>query len=112
MLAKVIATAETRDLAIARLTSALRQYPILGIRTNVPFLLRILEHPRFRDASIHTGFLDAEGAALAERTAVTVPDDVQAAIEAHDESPAFAAGGRASSASAWDPWQQLKGWRS
>jgi acetyl-CoA carboxylase biotin carboxylase subunit len=112
MLAKVIATAETRDLAIARLTSALRHYPILGIRTNVPFLLRILEHPRFRNASIHTGFLDAEGAALAERTAGAVPDDVQAALDAHDESPAAAGASQASSASAWDPWQQLKGWRS
>ncbi len=34
-------------LAIARLIAALRDFPILGIRTNIPFLLRILEHPQF-----------------------------------------------------------------
>ena len=43
LLAKVIAVAETRELARARLTAALRDFPILGIRTNLPFLLRILD---------------------------------------------------------------------
>ena len=38
LLAKVIASAETRDLAIARLAAALRQFPVLGVRTNIPFL--------------------------------------------------------------------------
>jgi pyruvate carboxylase len=40
-------------------------YAILGIRTNIPFLLQILEHPQFVNASIDTGFLDRESAALA-----------------------------------------------
>ena len=35
MIAKVIATAETRDLAIARLAAALRAFPVLGVRTNI-----------------------------------------------------------------------------
>ena len=47
-------------LAIARLVAALREFPILGIRTNVPFLLRVLDHPRFRAGEIDTGFLDAK----------------------------------------------------
>ena len=55
MLAKVIASAETRSLAIARLAAALRAFPILGVRTNVPFLLRILDHPLYRDGRIDTG---------------------------------------------------------
>ena len=65
MLAKVIATGETRERATARLIAALRDYPILGIRTNIPLLLRILEHPRFQAGDIDTGFLDGDGAALA-----------------------------------------------
>ncbi|MBV9476832.1 MAG: ATP-grasp domain-containing protein, partial [Acidobacteria bacterium] len=48
MIAKVVATATTRDEAIARLMCALREFPILGVQTNVPFLLRVLDHPRFR----------------------------------------------------------------
>ncbi len=37
LIAKVIAQAETRDLAIARLIAALRAFPVLGIITNIPF---------------------------------------------------------------------------
>ncbi len=41
LIAKVIATAETRALAITRLVTALKDFPILGVRTNIPYLLRI-----------------------------------------------------------------------
>src|SRR5262245_34799284 len=66
LLAKVIATAATREEAVRRLVCALREFPILGVRTNTGFLLSILEHPRFRAGDIDTGWLDAEGASFAE----------------------------------------------
>src|SRR5439155_452940 len=78
MIAKVIATHETRALALARLTAALRAYPILGIRTNIPFLLSILEHPRFRAGEVDTGFLDGEGAGLVEAADIEMPPFVRA----------------------------------
>jgi acetyl/propionyl-CoA carboxylase alpha subunit len=68
MLAKVIATAESRPLAISRLVAALRALYIEGVRTNVPFLIQVLELPEFRDGRIDTGFLDREGARLAAET--------------------------------------------
>jgi len=71
MIAKVIATAETRDLAITRLTAALREFSIAGVRTNLPFLIRLLELPAFRAGAIDTGFLDREAAAIA----ATIADD-------------------------------------
>ena len=64
LLAKVIAWAETRDLAIARLSAALEQFVIDGITTNIPFVRRILEHPAFRAGTIDTGFLDREAVKL------------------------------------------------
>jgi acetyl/propionyl-CoA carboxylase alpha subunit len=64
LLAKVIAWAETRDLAISRLSAALGRFVIEGITTNIPFLQRILEHSAFRAGSIDTGFLDREAANL------------------------------------------------
>jgi acetyl-CoA carboxylase biotin carboxylase subunit len=70
MIAKVIATAATRDMAIARLCAALREFEIAGIRTNRSFLLRILESAAFRDGAIDTAFLDREGAAIAAEPAV------------------------------------------
>ncbi len=54
-------------LAIARLAAALRVFPILGVRTNIPFLVRVLEHPRSATARIDTGFLDREGASACVR---------------------------------------------
>jgi acetyl-CoA carboxylase biotin carboxylase subunit len=94
MLAKVIATAETRDLAIARLTAALREFSIDGVRTNLPFLVRLLELSAFRAGAIDTGFLDREGAKVAEQL------PLQSAIS----HPQSAIGDRHSSAVAYDPW--------
>jgi 3-methylcrotonyl-CoA carboxylase alpha subunit len=100
LLAKVIAVAETRDLAIVRLRAALHAYPVLGVRSNVSFLLRILDHPRFRDGAIDTGFVDREIAALLTGPGA-IPAFVHAAIAAH-AAPAPLAG--ATMPDAWDPW--------
>ena len=108
MLAKVIASAETRDAAIGRLIAALRAYPILGIRTNIPFLLRILQHPRFLAGEVDTGFLDGEGAMLAHNDSPEPEPYVRAAIAAHDDARAW---NHEPNASAEDPWATLRGWR-
>ena len=86
LLAKVIASAETRDLAISRLNAALRGYPILGIRTNIPYLLRILDHPQFQSGHVDTGFLERDGEALAEEPDPAIPPPVMAAMAAHSEA--------------------------
>jgi acetyl/propionyl-CoA carboxylase alpha subunit len=110
LLAKVIATAESRDLARTRLVTALRDFPVLGVRTNIPFLLGILEHPRFRDGSVDTAFLDTEGASLGHPEG-DAPDFVLAAIAAaeRDETGMPTAASRANGT--WDPWVRLNGWR-
>ena len=58
MLAKVIATAHTRELAIGRLLVALRGFDISGVATNQKLLERVLLDGRFVDGKIDTGFLD------------------------------------------------------
>jgi acetyl/propionyl-CoA carboxylase alpha subunit len=107
LLAKVIATSATREDAIQRLMCALREFPILGVHTNIEFLLRVLDHPRFRAGDVDTGFLDAEGAALAASGPVEIPNAVQTAIAAHEsESPQETQPARP------DPWQSLREWRA
>jgi acetyl-CoA carboxylase biotin carboxylase subunit len=64
LLAKLVAWGETRDAARQRARQALAQYPILGIRTNAPLLLRLLEHERFVAGDLDTHFLQTEAAAL------------------------------------------------
>jgi acetyl/propionyl-CoA carboxylase alpha subunit len=109
LLAKVIGFGETRHAAIARLTSALRDFPILGIQTNLPFLLRLLEHPRFQAADVDTGFLDREDDALARPAQGAAPPHVLAAIAAHSADDTGAASPQRFLT--WDPWRQLHGWR-
>jgi acetyl-CoA carboxylase biotin carboxylase subunit len=115
MIAKVIATAATRDEAIARLMSALRDFPILGVQTNVPFLLRVLDHPRFRAGEVDTGFLDGEGAGLATATPA-MPDVVREAIAAYESSASSHQSSVESRAASTelrhDPWDALTSWRS
>ena len=108
LLAKIVAWAETRDLARRRLVAALRRYPVLGIRTNIPFLIRVLEHPRFGDATIDTAFLDREGQALCEPVAGPGVAAALAAAAAHQGSTVRATNTRSSQ----DPWETLQGWRT
>jgi 3-methylcrotonyl-CoA carboxylase alpha subunit len=107
LLAKVIATSATREDAIQRLMCALREFPILGVHTNIEFLLRILDHPRFRAGDVDTGFLDAEGAALAASSPMEIPNAVQVAIAAHESES-----GPETPPSRPDPWQSLNEWRA
>jgi len=62
MLAKLICYAATRETCIDRLDRALRDYVILGTKTNVSWLRRVVTHPAFRDGRVSTRFLaDHEG---------------------------------------------------
>jgi 3-methylcrotonyl-CoA carboxylase alpha subunit len=107
MLAKVIAVGETRDAAISRLAAALRAYPILGVRTNIPYLLQLLDHPRFRAGDIDTGFLDSKAGDFA-RSAAEPPSFLREALsQLPDEADA-----RTSLGEATDPWLSLRNWRS
>jgi acetyl-CoA carboxylase biotin carboxylase subunit len=55
LIAKVIASAPTRDQAIFRLREAVRAFTIQGVKTNQPFIERVLQHEAFRQGDIHTG---------------------------------------------------------
>jgi acetyl/propionyl-CoA carboxylase alpha subunit len=111
MIAKVIAVAETRELARRRLLLALRSYPILGLRTNVPFLLRVLEHPAFQAGAIDTAFLDREAAAFAP-PAEDLPAFVREALEQiHDEAVTPGGPSQVDRPESRDPWSRLARWR-
>jgi acetyl-CoA carboxylase, biotin carboxylase subunit len=58
LLAKLIGYGTDRDQAIGRLTRALNEYFVGGIKTNISLFRRILSDPDFRAAKMDTGFLD------------------------------------------------------
>lgn len=60
MLAKVIVHAATRPLAIAKLESALSDFHVLGVKTNIPYILDVIRHPDFAAGRFDTGWLGRE----------------------------------------------------
>lgn len=63
MIAKVIARGADRASAIRRLRGALQKLVVTGVKTNIPFVLRILDDEEFLAARLHTqlGALIASG---------------------------------------------------
>jgi acetyl-CoA carboxylase biotin carboxylase subunit len=108
LLAKLVAWGETREAARHRALEALADYPILGIRTNVPLLLRLLSHERFVAGDLDTHFLQTEAAAL-------LPSDDTPSEDARAVAAAMRSGGRSGSSAetrgAPDPWTALRGRR-
>ena len=59
LLVKVTAWAPNPPEAIARMDRALREFRIRGVATNLTFLEAIIGHPKFRDNSYTTRFIDS-----------------------------------------------------
>jgi len=58
LLAKLIAWGEDRAEACERLSLALRRFRVGGVATTRDVLLRIVNHPQFRDGGVSTRFVD------------------------------------------------------
>ena len=60
MIAKLITYGDTRAEAIDRQILALDQFEIQGLGHNIDFLSAIMQHPRFREGELTTGFIAEE----------------------------------------------------
>ncbi|MBH5318065.1 acetyl-CoA carboxylase biotin carboxylase subunit [Paenibacillus sp. GSMTC-2017] len=58
MIAKLIVWGRTREEAIARMKRALSEFAIEGIRTTIPFHLKLLNHPKFVQGDFDIKFLE------------------------------------------------------
>jgi acetyl-CoA carboxylase biotin carboxylase subunit len=58
MISKLVAWAEDRPLALARMQRALGEYLVTGIKTTVPFFSWLLAQPDFQAGRFHTTYLD------------------------------------------------------
>ncbi|MCJ9702125.1 acetyl/propionyl/methylcrotonyl-CoA carboxylase subunit alpha [Bradyrhizobium sp. SHOUNA76] len=105
MLAKMIAWAPTRDVAIERLNRGLEESDVRGIVTNVPFLSALMTHPKVRTNAIDTGFIERELAVLTQAAPAPGELELCAAVAAviNDEQ-------QAARAQANSPWQTF-GWQ-
>jgi len=58
MISKLCAWGSNRDHAARRMLRALREYEISGIKTSIPFLIRVFENDEFRTGDFTTHFIE------------------------------------------------------
>jgi acetyl/propionyl-CoA carboxylase alpha subunit len=106
MLAKLIAHAETRVSAFDRLTAALREFEILGVRHNVAFLLALAQRREVRHGAVDTRFIERHLHELAQQATeptLRVAAAVAAAVAVRGPAPLA----RPEATAILDPWQTL-----
>jgi 3-methylcrotonyl-CoA carboxylase alpha subunit len=102
MIAKLIAWGSSRQAALIRLARALERTEVLGLRSNIGFLERLVSHPDFAAGQIDTGFIDGHLAELVDEA--LPPALVALAAEAWLL-------GEANAGLPASPWQRMDGWR-
>lgn len=60
LVAKLIVSGQDREEALARASRALREFKIEGIKTTIPFHLKVLENKAFREGVFSTDFLETQ----------------------------------------------------
>jgi 3-methylcrotonyl-CoA carboxylase alpha subunit len=117
ILAKLVAYGLTRQDAIDRMQSLLRDYTVLGVTTNRQFLLEVVSSAAFANADTDTTFLDRHFATWQPDT--TIPDQIVAVAALGEflqrsgqlgEIPASVAPTPAGE-NVVTPWQRYDGWR-
>jgi acetyl-CoA carboxylase biotin carboxylase subunit len=58
LIAKLICRAQTRDECIAKMQRALDEFIVEGIKTTVPFHIKLMRDPQFRAGNFTTAFID------------------------------------------------------
>ncbi|MFL2631032.1 MAG: acetyl-CoA carboxylase biotin carboxylase subunit [Thermodesulfobacteriota bacterium] len=58
MLSKLIVWSEDRENAIRRMSRALSEYIVLGVKTNLGFLVRLMDDKDFNSGKLDTGFIE------------------------------------------------------
>lgn len=107
MLGKLIAWGEDREQARLRLLAMLDEFVVGGVKTNLPFLRRIIGHPAFAAAELDTDFIPRHQAQLLPPPTPLSAEFWQAAAAAFSQSePA-----RVRQDDAHSPWSSMKGLR-
>jgi acetyl-CoA carboxylase biotin carboxylase subunit len=108
MIAKLVAWGGSRSEAIERMSRALREYEVLGIRTTIPFFLWLMRQPDYVAGRYDTTYLDRllvdrKGESFSELTSedeeiASIASALDAYLRANAHSPAA---GRSSSTTHW-----------
>jgi acetyl-CoA carboxylase biotin carboxylase subunit len=92
LLSKLITWGKTREEVILRMTRALSEYQVYGIKTTIPFFQRILLHPRFLAGVYNTHFIadlekESDREDPAEETAALIAAGIKSGQDAQTGVP-------------------------
>jgi acetyl-CoA carboxylase biotin carboxylase subunit len=58
MIAKLIVSAQSREEALVRMKRALQEFVIEGVKTTIPFHIKLMDDERFKSGKFTTSFMD------------------------------------------------------
>lgn len=112
MLAKLIVCDTNRNMALRRLARALSELQIVGVQTNICFLLNLINQTDFIQAHIHTGFIDAHRDQIIPKSSVSSDDVVAlASLFILLKRAEFAQQKAVQSHDSYSPWFAVDNWR-
>jgi 3-methylcrotonyl-CoA carboxylase alpha subunit len=111
MIAKLIVWDQDRPGALARMREALAQCAIVGPKSNIGFLERLVRHPSVVDGSIDTGYLDRCLEEFMPAAAAPVPLLVAAAVATLLVQETSSTERARDSSDPHSPWSVADGWR-
>ncbi len=106
MIAKLVVWGDDRNEAARRMQSALAETALLGVKTNLAFLERLVMHPAFLAGDTDTAFIERHRAELLPEK-MQIPAEALVAAAARvflDEQQAIASAPPS-------PWNDTRGWR-
>jgi acetyl/propionyl-CoA carboxylase alpha subunit len=113
MLAKVITWGHTRDEAIGKMVQVLQQTVVLGVTTNIPYLLTILQEPTFCSGHTTTNYLQE---VLPDWQPESMPEEAWLGAAVFELLQGGGKPGRTSvitdNGTAYDPWGETAVWRN
>ncbi len=84
MLSKLVVWADSREAAIDKMASALKEYVVLGVKTNIGFLIRVMHNEEFRQGKLDTGFIERHPDLLSPAEVDIEPAIIAAALAVED----------------------------
>jgi acetyl-CoA carboxylase biotin carboxylase subunit len=115
MLAKIITWGDDRREAIRKMIRALQDTVILGVTTNIPYLVDIMKHPEFASGNISTNFIEENMEPWIPSTDTS--NSTWLAISAYEAIKENLRGGSSfdggeQESRSRDPWQESGDWRN
>jgi len=115
LLAKLIVHAETRDAAIQRMQTALREFIIHGVVTNIDFMQAVLKHEDFAQGKVSTRWVEKTleaGNLISEQEAPSFQNLIAAALADVVFVGAKSQPAVSNETDPFNPWKQTRNYRN